>query len=45
MFMKVDSEIMVMTTPDLNTYHLKRSYVKKDVEYIYMFHGLLSTTA
>lgn len=43
LFMKVDSEIMVMTTPDLNTYHLKRSYVKKDVEYIYMFHGLLST--
>lgn len=43
LFMKVDSDIMVMTTPDLNTYHLKRSYVRKDVEYIYMFHGMLST--
>lgn len=43
LFMKVDSDIMVMTTPDLNTFHLKRSYVRKDVEYIYMFHGLLST--
>lgn len=43
LFMKVDSEIMAMTTPDLNTFHLKRSYVKKDVEYIYIFHGLLST--
>lgn len=43
LFMKVDSEIMVMTTPDLDNFHLKRSYVKKDVEYIYMVHGLLST--
>ena len=43
LFMKVDSEIMAMTTPDLNTFHLKRSYVKKDVEYTYVFHGLLST--
>jgi YidC/Oxa1 family membrane protein insertase len=43
LFMKVDSDIMVMTTPDLDNFHLKRSYVKKDVEYIYMPHGLLST--
>lgn len=43
LFMKMDADKVVMTTPDLQTFHLKRSYVRKDVEYIYMFHGLLST--
>lgn len=44
LFMKVDSDIMVMTVPDLGNFHLKRSYVRKDVEYIYMFHYPLSTS-
>ena len=39
LLMKMDAEIVVMTTPDLNTYQLKRSYVKKDVEYVYLDHG------
>lgn len=43
LFMKMDADKVVMTTPDLQTFHLKRSYVRKGVEYIYMFHGLLST--
>lgn len=42
--MKMDAEIVVMTTPDLEKYYIKRSYVKKDVEYIYTFHGPTSTT-
>ena len=42
--MKIDSEIAVMTVPDIGNFHLKRSYVRKDVEYIYMFHYPLSTT-
>lgn len=42
--MKIDSDIAVMTVPDLENFHLKRSYVRKDVEYIYMFHYPLSTT-
>lgn len=41
--MKMDADIVVMTTPDLETFHIKRSYVKKDVEYIYTFHGPAST--
>ncbi|MBP5349060.1 MAG: YidC/Oxa1 family membrane protein insertase [Clostridia bacterium] len=40
--MKMDAEVVVMTTPDLNTYQLKRSYVKKDVEYIYTPHDMMS---
>lgn len=43
LMMKMDADIVVMTCPDLENYHLKRSYVRKDVEYIYMFHYPLST--
>ncbi|MCC8357099.1 MAG: membrane protein insertase YidC [Oscillospiraceae bacterium] len=42
LFMKMDADIVVMTMPDLDTYHFKRSYVRKDVEYVYMFHGIFS---
>ena len=42
LFMKLDADIVVMTMPDLDNYHLKRSYVRNDIEYIYMFHGALS---
>lgn len=37
--MKMDADMVVMTTPDLNTYQLKRSYVRKDVEYVYLDHA------
>lgn len=42
LFMKMDADMVVMTTPDLNTYQLKRSYVKSDVEYCYVGHGTSS---
>ena len=42
LFMKMDADVVVMTTPDLGTYQLKRSYVRKDVEYIYVDHGTSS---
>ena len=42
LFMKMDSQIVVMTTPDLENFHIKRSYVKKDIEYIYLDHGISS---
>jgi YidC/Oxa1 family membrane protein insertase len=38
--MKLDADIVVMTMPDLETYHIKRSYVRKDIEYIYIPHGM-----
>ena len=42
LFMKMDADVFVMTTPDLGKYHLKRSLVKKDVEYIYTNHSMTS---
>lgn len=42
MMMKLETEIMVMTTPDLENFHLKRSYVQKDIEYIYLPHDVNS---
>ena len=42
--MKMDADIVLMTTPDLEKYYIKRSYVRKDIEYIYTFHGPTSTT-
>lgn len=43
LFMKMDADIVVMTMPDIENFHYKRSYVKKDIEYIYIFHGPTST--
>lgn len=40
LMMKMDADIVLMTTPDLENYYLKRSYVKKDIEYIYTNHGI-----
>ena len=37
--MKMDADIVLMTTPDLETFYIKRSYVRKDIEYIYICHG------
>lgn len=42
LFMKMDADTVVMTMPDLNTYHLKRSMIRKDIEYVYVFHGMFS---
>lgn len=43
LFMKMDADVVVMTMPGIDTYHYKRSYVRKDITYIYMFHYPLST--
>ncbi len=40
LFMRMDADLVVMTTPDLENFYLKRSYVRKDVEYVYIDHGL-----
>lgn len=43
LMMKMDADMVVMTMPDLDNYHIKRSYVRKDVEYVYLFHAMVST--
>ncbi|MDE6639417.1 MAG: membrane protein insertase YidC [Acetatifactor sp.] len=40
MMMKMDADIVVMTMPDLDNFHIKRSYVRDDIEYIYIPHGM-----
>lgn len=40
LMMKLEADIMVMTTPDLQTYHLKKSLVQDSIEYIYMDHAM-----
>ncbi len=42
LMMKMETEIMVMTTPDLENFQLKRSYIRKDIEYIYVPHDVNS---
>ena len=42
LMMKLEADIVVMTTPDLEKYHIKRSRVKDNVEYIFMDHGCSS---
>ncbi len=40
--MRMDADIVAMTTPDLDNYYIKRSLVRKDVEYIYVPHDMMS---
>ncbi|MDE6261359.1 MAG: membrane protein insertase YidC [Oscillospiraceae bacterium] len=42
LMMKLESDMVVMTTPDLEKYHIKRSRVKENVEYVFMDHGCSS---
>ena len=42
LMMKMDADVLVMTAPDLQTYHIKRSLVRDDVEYVYVDHGVSS---
>ena len=38
--MKMDADVVAMTMPDINNYHIKRSYVRKDIKYVYLPHGI-----
>ena len=41
-FLNLRAKIMIMTMPDLETFHIKRSKVYP-VHYVYMFHSMVST--
>lgn len=43
LMMKMDADVVVMTMPDLDNYHIKRSYIRKDIEYIFIPHGIDSS--
>ncbi len=42
LMMRMDADIVVMTMPDLENYHIKRSYLRKDIEYIFIPHSMCS---
>jgi YidC/Oxa1 family membrane protein insertase len=43
LMLRLDTDILVTTVPDLQSFHMKRSIVRNDIEYIHTFHGLTST--
>ncbi len=42
LMLKLECDMVVMTTPDLDKYYLKKSEMKKDIEYVYIPHALMS---
>lgn len=44
LMMKMDADVVAMTLEDLDNFYIKRSYVKKDAFYAFMFHHMTSTT-
>ena len=42
LMMKMDADVVVATLEDLETFYIKRSYVRRDIEYVFMFHHLMS---
>lgn len=42
LMMKVDADVVVSTLEDLDNYYIKRSYVRKDTEYVFMPHHMTS---
>ena len=42
LMMKIDADVVVTTLGDLDNFYIKRSYVRKDIEYVYMFHHMTS---
>lgn len=41
--MKMDADMVVTSLGDLDVYYIKRSYIRKDIEYVYMPHHMTST--
>lgn len=39
LMMQMDADIVVMTTPDLQNYYIKRSMVRDNIEYVYVDHA------
>lgn len=40
LMMKMDADVVVMTMPDIQNFHIKRSYVRKDIEYVFYPHSI-----
>ena len=44
LMMKMDADMVVMTMPDLDNFHIKRSYVRSDVEYVFAQHAIVNNS-
>lgn len=42
LMLKLECDMMLMTTPDLDKFYLKRSLMQKDIEYVYLPHDPMS---
>lgn len=42
LMMKMDADVVASTLEDLDNYYIKRSYVRKDTEYVFMPHHMTS---
>jgi len=42
LMMRLEADMVVMTTPDLDKFYLKRSIMQKDIEYVYIPHDSMS---
>ena len=42
LMMKMDADVVAMSTPELDNAYIKRSYVRKDIDYVYMPHHTTS---
>ena len=40
LMMRIDADVVMMTMPDLQNYHIKRSYIRNDIEYLFVQHGV-----
>ena len=40
---RIDSKLVVMTMPDLNQFHIKRSKTSNAINYLYIFHAIVSS--
>ena len=40
LFLKLDADILATTVPDIQTFHMKRSVIRDDIEYIFIPHNM-----
>jgi YidC/Oxa1 family membrane protein insertase len=43
LMLRLDAKVLITTVPDLQAFHIKRSIVNSNIEYIHTFHGPTST--
>jgi len=43
LMLKLECDILITTVPDLQTFHIKRSIAKSNIEYVHMFHAPVGT--